>query len=174
MATRLTLCMRLLAITVLLMGTRLAAQNADSEKLVLAASGQVILRDLPVTQVLHISREMRPKVEHRGAAERVYLVLQRPTADLPPGIAFDVFLDLPPGKHGDAMSKYLIGNMNFYEMRPRSFLSFDITDRIQENREQANQFKVTLIPDGKPAPGSHIHIDRIELVLLTKAEIPDK
>lgn len=149
-----------------MMESTLAAQNADNGKRILAVSGQVALGQNRVTRVLHIDRETRAEVEHRGATARVYLVLRGPVAGLPPGITYDVFLDLPAGEHGHAMSKYLIGNINFYEMRARSFLSFDITSRLNGPGEADGDFKVTLIPDGKPASDSHIHIDRIELVLL--------
>jgi hypothetical protein len=169
MAARLTTSMRLHALTGLLMimmGVTLAAQNADNGKRILAVSGQVALGQNPVTRMLHIDRDMRTEVEHRGAKARVYLVLRGPVADLPPGIIYNVFLDLPAGEHGHAMNKYLIGSINFYEMRVRSFLSFDITSRLNGPGKADGDFRVTLIPDGNPASDSHIHIDRIELVLL--------
>jgi hypothetical protein len=168
-AARLTISMRAYALTGLLtimMGTILGAQSTDSGKRILAVSGQVALGKDPVTQLLHINREMRAEVEHRGVAARVYLVLQKPVADLPPGITYNVFLDLPAGEHGEAMNKYLIGNINFYEMRVRSFLSFDITSRLH-GTVGLDGVKVTIIPDGLPPSHAHIHIDRIELVLLS-------
>ena len=161
--------MRLHALTgllVIMMGATLAAQNADNGKRILAVSGQIVLGENPVTLVLHIDPEMRAEVEHRGATARVYLVLRGLAANLPPGITYDVFLDLPAGENRHAMNKYLIGNINFYDMRVRSFLSFDITSRLNGPGKADGDFKVTLIPDGNPASDSHIQIDRIELVLL--------
>lgn len=149
-----------------MIGPLLAAQNAGAGRQVLAASGEIIIGQSPVTQVLHIDREMRTSADHRSTAGRVYLVLQGPTADVPPGITYDVFLDLPAKNLGHAMDKYFVGSLNFYEIHQHSFLSFDITSRLHQPIKPSGDFMVTIIPNGKPASDSHIHIDAIQLVLL--------
>jgi hypothetical protein len=147
-------------------GTILGAQNSDTGKRTLAVSGEVALGKNPVTRSLHFDHKTRAEVEHRRAGARVYLVLQGLVADRPPGITYDLFLDLPAGEHGRAMEKYFVGSLNFYEIRNRSFLSFDITDRVHKLSDWDGMFEVTFVPDGNLASDSHIHIDRIAVVLL--------
>jgi hypothetical protein len=153
---------------VLLMGSVLFAQDSDGGKLTLAASEQMALTNKPVTTVLQINRDMKSKVAQAAESARVYLVVRRPTADRPPGVTYDVFVNLPPGKKGAEMTPYLVGTINFFEIRAKSFVSFDITDRIRGILSAGGSVNVTLIPDGEPAPDTHPRLQRLELVLLPK------
>ena len=106
----------------------------------------------------------------------IYLVLQNVKADAPPGVHYDVYLDLPQGTApGQDLPNY-VGTMNFFgvtmmrdkmaAMKPRTF-SFNVTEKIkalQAKGELTNTPAITLVPQGTPDKAANPTIGQIQLV----------
>ena len=109
-----------------------------------------------------------------GHDQRLLLVLRRVSAERPPGVLFQIFLDLPGGGPADGNSLNYVGTLNFFRALPGAntgdadvFESFDITDvaravaAVQTREDFAT---VTVAAVGRPADDSRPRIGSVEIV----------
>jgi hypothetical protein len=115
----------------------------------------------------------RDETEPKGVAERVeslrgarqlHLVLHDLCTDSPPGVAYELFLDLPPKPTAQDKKDHSVGLINFFGFVGRGDaegdkteaptpLSFDVTDiarRLQRAGKLKDKPVLTIIPVGKP------------------------
>ena len=112
-----------------------------------------------------------------GDKERLYLVMSELQTDRQPGVTYDVFMNMPPNTPAKEVDRYLVGNLNFFNVRSGtktsrpSFTSFDVTEAARtmlKRRSGGQTATVTIAPDGSPPAEAHPIVGRIELVLLQK------
>ncbi len=105
--------------------------------------------------------------------EHLYIVLRDLKASVPPGVLYDVYLDLPQGAHPKPEDPHIIGTLNFYNSvgvsagNPGFFFSFDITDAaksLQAHNLLNSRTVITISPSGTPASSPEAVVGRIELV----------
>jgi hypothetical protein len=116
-------------------------------------------------------------LSHLGDKERLYLVISEFQSDHQPGVAYDVFMNMPPNTPLSDADHYLVGNLNFFNVRSgtktnrHTFVSFDVTAAARAMLKRLGNGQtatVTIAPDGIPSADAHPVIGRIELVLLGK------
>jgi hypothetical protein len=105
--------------------------------------------------------------------EHLYVVLRDLKASEPPGVLYDVYLDLPQGVHPKLDDPHIIGTINFYNSvgasagNPEFLFSFDVTDAarwLQSRNLLSNRTTVTIVPSGIPEANAEAVLGRIELV----------
>jgi hypothetical protein len=147
-------------------------------KMLAAASLPLKLGSGPVTVTLapaSASEEMTLSTALKGLKpeEHLYLVLRDLKASEPPGVAYDVYLDLPPDAHPKPEDPHTVGTLNFYNSvgvsagNPGFFFSFDVTGtaKLLQSRNLLNsRTAVTISPSGNPAAHAKAVIGRIELL----------
>lgn len=105
--------------------------------------------------------------------ERVFVVLRDLKATEPPGVLYDLYLDLPQGTHPKPEDPRIVGTLNFYNSvgvsagNPGFFFSFDITSvakSLQARNLLSGRTTITFVPSGNPAANAEAVVGRIQLV----------
>jgi hypothetical protein len=105
--------------------------------------------------------------------EHLYLVIRDLRASGPPGVPYDVYLDLPPGAQPKPEDAHIVGTLNFYNSvgalasNPGFFYSFDVTEiarSLQARNLLGSRTTVTIAPSGVPEANAEAVLGRIELV----------
>ncbi|HTC49217.1 MAG TPA: hypothetical protein VK722_17985 [Candidatus Aquilonibacter sp.] len=105
--------------------------------------------------------------------ERIYLMIRDLKASEPPGVFYDLYLDLPRGAHPKPEDAHMVGTLNFYNSvgvsagNPGFFFSFDVTEiakSLQAHNLLAGRTSVTVVPSGTPEANAEAVLGRIELV----------
>ena len=105
--------------------------------------------------------------------EHINLVIRDLNASEPPGVFYDVYLDLPQGARPKPEDPHTVGTLNFYNSvgvsagNPGFFFSFDITGTaksLQAHNLLGSRTTVTIVPSGNPAANAEAVLGRIELV----------
>jgi hypothetical protein len=105
--------------------------------------------------------------------QRLYLVLRDLQASQPPGVLYDLYVDLPIGPRPGENDPHYGGAFDFYNAvgvaapNPTIFSSYDITDvvkALQTRNLLSERTTVTIYPLGKPASNAKPVVGRIELV----------
>lgn len=109
-----------------------------------------------------------------GQDQRLFLVLRRVSAERPPGVLFQIFLNLPEGGPADGTGLNYVGTLNFFRALPGAktgdgdpFESFDVTDvaRAVTSGLTRDEFAtVTVVAVGRPADDSRPRIGSVEIV----------
>jgi hypothetical protein len=155
-------------------------QSSDSGRgeLVIATAGPVSLGNDPVQFSLEGKRRnLAARLGALAPNQRVYLVLHDLYASQPPGVLYDVLLDLPPGARPQKSDIHLVGTINFdsavspesgaASANPNSLRSYDVTavaTKLLERKVLRDQTTITIVPSGTPAARARVSIGRIELV----------
>jgi hypothetical protein len=87
-------------------------------------------------------------------------------------VAFDVYLDLPPGTPAAKRLPHFAGSINYYDAviggtgRPDAIFSFDITDVARALRSRGllkDATALTIVPSGG-TPAGNAAVDSIQIV----------
>ena len=119
---------------------------------------------------------LREQVKALAPEKNVFLVLKDVQAAAPPGVHYDVYLDLPEGAKPSHDSPNYVGTINFFgvtmmndkmaSMRPRTF-SLDVTEQVRALEAHgglSDTPAVTLVPQGEPNEAAKPSIGQIQLV----------
>jgi tyrosinase len=157
-----------------------AALVADQVPKVRAARRQIALAAQPTRAALETTADAldaQPKsfathVESLGEAGRIYLVIRDLQTDLPPGVLYNLYLDLPQGADAEQSKGHEVGVINFFHAHPHSqnggghdapgaadsshanTVTFDITDvvrALQKSNQLSPKPELTVAPVGEPA-----------------------
>jgi hypothetical protein len=105
--------------------------------------------------------------------QHLYLVLRDLQASQPPGVLYELYLDLPSGSRPGENDPHYVDVFDFYNAvgvaapNPTRFFSYDITDvvkTLQARNLLSERTTVTIYPSGKPANNAIPVVGRIELV----------
>jgi tyrosinase len=160
--------------------------HPDWKKRASAGKSPVALGDDPVRVTLEPVPErdgekaigMRQRVSALAPEGRLYLVVRGLKADLPPGVLYNVYLDLPDHAPRDARKRHAVGVFNFFDAAGKEpkdttktkddrFLSFDVTRRARFLHSQGllrDKPVLTIIPSGKPADDAKATVGEILLI----------
>jgi tyrosinase len=114
---------------------------------------------------------LRDQVKALEPDKSVFLVLQNVQAMAPPGVYYEVYLDLPQGATPSTDSPNFVGTINFFAvtmssdmkaMKPRTF-SINVTDKIK-GLAVTDTPAVTLVPQGELNEAAMPTIGKIQLV----------
>ncbi|HXZ01345.1 MAG TPA: tyrosinase family protein [Stellaceae bacterium] len=118
----------------------------------------------------------REQVKALPPNRKVYLVLKNVQAASPPGVHYDLYLDLPQGATPSHDLPNYVGTINFFgvtmmrdkmaAMKPRTF-SFDVTEKVktlQAKGELTATPAVSLVPQGEADEKAKATIGQIQLV----------
>jgi hypothetical protein len=153
--------------------------SPDSKMKVLAAtalpvklrSGPITVKMAPASAAEEASLSLALK--SLKPEEHLFVVLRDLKASEPPGVLYDVYLDLPQGAHPKLDDPHIIGTINFYNSvgpsagNPEFLFSFDITDAarsLQARNLLSSRTTVTIVPSGTPEANAEAVLGRIELV----------
>ena len=134
--------------------------------------------------------ELAAVTEASAAGERIVLGIDGVQYDEPPGITYEVYLNLPEEMEPDYTSNYYVGNVGFFGMEAHGHgegheggghghparLSFDVTDNVRalstRGEWDANQAVVSFFARGLvPAPGAETSV--AEAQAMTAATSPE-
>jgi hypothetical protein len=120
-----------------------------------------------------------PDCVHRlESSHHMYLVARGLRADAPPGVMYNLYLDLPVNPTRDQLKTHKVGVLNFFDAVGRRNTekgkeadpvtpNFDVTDvvkALESNRLLKEKPTLTIIPAGKPDPSAKPVIGGISLV----------
>jgi hypothetical protein len=168
-------------------GRVLNAMAKTDEKIVFATSAaavpRIVLGGRPVRVVLAGPRasaaSLRALLQNLGSGEHLGLLLNGLSAAEPPGIVYDLYLDLPPGATPAEDDPHYVGTFNFFNFVPLPGVergvastsvpaySFDITEvarTLQQRGLLRDPLTATIVPGGMPAIGARAVIGEIALV----------
>jgi tyrosinase len=156
------------------------AQTASSDKPeAVAVARKVVLgaRAKRATLTLANGRlgSFDQRVRYLRPGRRLYLVLQDLSAHAPPGVMYDVYLNLPSGAGTKEALRHWVGDINFFDAVGHKhhasdqpgFVSYDITDLAQAllvKRRLGPPAVVTIVPAGSPAASARPEIGRVMIV----------
>ena len=159
----------------------IAMVSERQAQLVARADGPISLRSAPISVKLAGERgadTLSAVVRRLAPGERLYLVMRNPHADAPPGVVYQIYLDLSPGVNPTRDDPHYAGTLNFYAFtnpagqdisasaRAR-FRSFDIT-RVANNLERRDLLSadttITIAPAKAPLALANATIGQIDLV----------
>jgi hypothetical protein len=100
--------------------------------------------------------------------KQAYLVLQDIFADSPPGVGYDVYLDLPAGRPPGRGDAHYVGTINFFDTASdhRREVRLNITDRLKALAEEGQLNatpSVTVVPGATAQAESQIGSVAIEV-----------
>ena len=120
------------------------------------------------------------RIQALAKDKHLSLIVKNLKADAPPGIVYDLYLDLPAGAKGDKMTPHFIGTINFFDAvrhgdghekmaqkGPERFYQFDITNlarTLHGKNLLAASPTVTIAPAGTPAEKANPVIGEIYIV----------
>jgi tyrosinase len=115
------------------------------------------------------------RVRYLRPGRRLYLVLQDLFAHAPPGVVYDVYLNLPAGAGAREAVRHWVGDLNFFDAVGHQhhasgepdFVSYDITDVAQAllvKRRLGPQAIVAIVPSGSPVASARPQIGRVSIV----------
>jgi len=150
-----------------------AAGRGDGQ--VIAFLGPVKLQHAPVRVPLQ-GAEGTPlgAVLDTLGRRRLYLVLRDLRTDEPPGVLYDLYLDLPAGGQPRENDPHYVGSFNFYNAAASfapadaRFQSFDISDVARALRARGkltDPTTITVVAGGTPDAAARPVIGRVELVV---------
>ena len=153
--------------------TRPTAGRGDGQ--VIAFVGPVKLQHAPVRVPLQ-GAEGTPlgAIVDTLGRRRLYLVLRDLRTDEPPGVLYDLYLDLPAGGRPRENDPHYVGSFNFYNAAASfapadaRFQSFDISDVARALRARGkltDRTTITVFAGGTPDAGARPVIGRVELVV---------
>ena len=116
-----------------------------------------------------------PALLHRAQAasgrHRLLLVIRDVRAEVPPGVLYHLYLDLPAGKTAAPRDAHHVGSLNFYDANRAAgaglLHSFDITDvvmRLAAARMLTSETTLTIASDGPVSEGTRPVIGRMEII----------
>jgi hypothetical protein len=160
-------------------GVEPVSSAPDSKRKMLAAaplpvklgSGPITLTLAPVDAAEEST--LSAALKNLKPEEHLYLVIRDLKASEPPGVFYDVYLDLPRRAHPRLEDPHIVGTLNFYNSvgvsagNPEFFFSFDITDTarsLQVRNLLSGRTTLTIVPSGDPAANAEAVVGRIELV----------
>jgi len=124
----------------------------------------------PSPPLPEIARQLQP-------GRKLVLVVGDQRTNVPPGVIYRLYLDLPVDVAPDAREAFLVGRLNFFNATtaddplkaPKSerFVSFDVTPVTKALSAQGrlkSESTVTIIPDATPTQGSRPIIGQIKLI----------
>jgi hypothetical protein len=168
-------------------GRVLDAMAKTDEKIVLATSAasvpRIVLGGRPVRVVLAgpgaSAASLRALLQNLGSGKHLDLLLNGLSAAEPPGIVYDLYLDLPPGVTPAEDDPHYVGTFNFFNFVPLpdaersaatpsvTAYSYDVTvvaRTLQQRGLLRDPLTATIVPDGMPAIGARAVIGEIVLV----------
>ena len=161
---------------------------AQNQKRVAAMKEKEIKLGLGPTKVSLPLESEKEGVKPKAFTERVkampkdkhlYLIVKNLKADAPPGVLYQLYLDLPPDTQGEKAAPHLVGSLNFFDAVKHGngghamkegkepFFSFDITSiarQLQASNLLAEQPVLTIAPVGQPAETANPVIADISIV----------
>jgi hypothetical protein len=124
----------------------------------------------PAPPLPEIARQLQP-------GRKLVLVVGDQRTNVPPGVIYRLYLDLPQDVAPEGREAFLVGRLNFFNATtaddplkaPKSerFVSFDVTPVTKTLSAQGklkSKSTVTFIPDATPAKGSRPIIGEIKLI----------
>jgi len=131
----------------------------------ISTSGPIRLNATPTTVRLNTAAVGDPSLS------RFSIVLRGLTAAAPPGVVYNLYLDLPEGATPGKEDARFIGEINFFGVTqdPQSdrFLNFEITPQLRRalaKRPSTRPLTVTIRPVGVPSAAAEAAIQQLELV----------
>lgn len=107
-----------------------------------------------------------------GPSARFYIILRDLRAEIPPGVLYELYLDVEPGQSPKVDDARRIGSINFYDAnRPagaENFRRFDVTALVRQlsgERRLTTETALTLVPNGVVDAGANPTIGKIELMV---------
>jgi hypothetical protein len=145
---------------------------AEARAEVLGQAPSIALGSAPVRVTLTNGPMLAARVRSLPPGHKFYLVIRRLRATGPPGVLYNLFLDLDAGAtppaEGDPRA---VGAINFYAAVPPGgnapTVSFDITENLialVAKSGLANGLSVTIAPMETPAPDAGAVLGSVELV----------
>jgi hypothetical protein len=145
-----------------------AAEGANSE-LAVSDDGPVALGAGPIRVRLSPSTApgaLAQRIRTLAPSNEVYLILQGLNTDVPPGVAYNVFLGLPDGAGSSgAADPHYVGTLTFFDAGPSRNAVFNVTGKIRTFADAlGDRPAVTVIPAGTPEGGAKPTVDKVRLV----------
>ena len=149
-----------------------AAWSPAARAEVLGQISSVAIGSAPVRIVLTDGPALAIRVRALPAGHKLFLVIRRLHAASPPGVLYNLFLDLDAGAalpaDGDPRT---LGTINFFAAVPPggdvAAVSFDITQNLRAVAAKGGLTRgmpVTIVPMETPAPGAGTVLGSVELV----------
>jgi tyrosinase len=133
-------------------------------------------RGAPPPEPAAAARPLAERVKALPPSQSIFLVLKDVQAEAPPGVFYEVYLDLPEGVQPKPDLPNYVATIHFFSvtmvadkhesMKPRTF-SFDVTDQVRilaAKGELTPKPAVTIVPQGEPNAAAKPTIGEIQLV----------
>jgi tyrosinase len=115
------------------------------------------------------------RVRYLRPGRRLYLVLENLYTEAPPGVVYDLYLNLPSGAGAKQAVAHWVGDLNFFDAEDHQhhasgdadFVSYDITDTARAllvKRRLGPNAAVSVVPAGLPAANARPRIGRVSIV----------
>jgi hypothetical protein len=113
------------------------------------------------------SGSLAARVKTMAADRPVYLKFERLTSDIPPGVTYNAYLDLPPDRKPQGTSDpHYVGAFTFFNAESGRAAVLNITDQVKRLAHDGKlrpDSTLTIVAAGEPSKGATPRIGRVLL-----------
>jgi tyrosinase len=130
---------------------------------------------------------LRSAVRELASQRRLYLIVRGQSADMPPGVVYHLYLDMPEGTRPNKRGEFYVGTISFFDAvghggqgdhaghmgggngspAVERFRSFDITDLLRKQQSTnalTDQPALSIVPSGQPEADARPFIGEVAVV----------